>query len=98
LFKMKGRKEVLEYTEEQIMQICKSLKEIDNLTRKLQRKGISWNDFIDMRNKEKLPLYKIKTEKEEKFLYSEKEWKNFKINYFKEKKRGFPGHSDRDDP
>ncbi len=90
LFKMKGRKEVLEYTEEQIMQICKSLKEIDNLTRKLQRKGISWNDFIDMRNKEKLPLYKIKTEKEEKFLYSEKEWKNFKINYFKEKKEVSP--------
>ncbi len=86
LFKMKGTKEVLEYKEDQIRQICKSLKEIDLLVRKLQRKGIGWNEFIAMRNKDKMPLFKVKTEKEEKFIYSEKEFKTFKNSYLKEKK------------
>jgi DNA gyrase subunit B len=86
LFKMKGTKETLEYKEDQVRQICKNLKEIDTLVRKLQRKGISWNEFMAMRKKDKMPLYKTKTEKEEKFIYSEKEFKSFKNNYLKEKK------------
>ncbi|MDD5132050.1 MAG: DNA topoisomerase (ATP-hydrolyzing) subunit B [bacterium] len=86
LFKMKGAKEILEYKEDQIWQICKSLKDIDTLLRKLQRKGIDWNEFMAMRKKDKMPLYKIKTEKEDKFIYSEKEFKSFKNNYLKEKK------------
>lgn len=86
LYKMKGSKEILEYKEDQVRQICKNLKEIDNLVRKLQRKGISWNEFMAMRKKDKMPLYKIKTEKEDKFIYSEKEFKTFKNNYLKEKK------------
>jgi DNA gyrase subunit B len=86
LFKMKGLKEILEYKEDQVRQICKSLKDIDTLVRKLQRKGINWNEFMAMRKKDKMPLYKIKTEKEDKFIYSEKEFKSFKNNYLKEKK------------
>ena len=87
LFKMKGHKEVLEYKEDQIIQICKNLKDIDVLVRKLQRKGISWSDFMAMRKKgDKLPLFKVKTEKDEKFFYSEKEWKTFKNNYLRDKK------------
>ncbi|MDD5258826.1 MAG: DNA topoisomerase (ATP-hydrolyzing) subunit B [bacterium] len=86
LFKMKGTKETLEYKEDQVRQICKSLKDIDSLVRKLQRKGISWNEFMTMRKKDKMPLYKTKTEKEEKFIYSEKEFKSFKNSYLKEKK------------
>jgi DNA gyrase subunit B len=86
LFKIKGTKEVLEYKEDQIRQICKSLKEIDTLVRKLQRKGINWVEFMTMRKNDKLPLYKIKTETDEKFIYSEKEFKTFKNSYLKEKK------------
>ncbi len=87
LVQLKKGKEAMTFEENTLTGLLQGMVELKNLLRKLARKGITWDNYIEMRKKRPLPLYRIKTnEGEEKFLYSEKEWKNFKNEYLARKK------------
>ncbi len=68
------------FTETQFREIIKDLLELEKLSIALKRKGMSLEKFLVQRHPKtkKLPLYQIRTkEKEEIFVYSEKEFAHF---------------------
>jgi len=64
----------------------KNLIDFESYIKKLARKSVTWDNYIDFRKKEKLPLYKVETDDKPIYIYTDKEWKNFKVEYMKKKK------------
>lgn len=90
LFKLKGNKEVLEYEKSRLKGILKGLLNLEDLLKKINKKGITWKDYVRFRKTKKIPLYKIKIGEEVKYLYSEKEWKNLKGEFHEKKEKEMP--------
>lgn len=84
LFKLQDGKESLEYEEEKIKQILQGLMEMEGLLKKVGKKGITWENFLELNKSGRLPLYFVIETREkgtslkEKYLYSEKELKSFR--------------------
>lgn len=84
LFKFKDGKEILEYEEEKIGQILQGLLELEGLLKKVGKKGITWEGFLELYKAGRLPLYSViegggqDSSPKEKYLYSEKELKSFR--------------------
>ncbi|MFB0527791.1 MAG: DNA topoisomerase (ATP-hydrolyzing) subunit B [bacterium] len=84
LFKLKDGKVILEYEEEKIKQILQGLMDLEGLLKKLGKKGITWENFLELNKSDRLPLYSIVQAggkgslPKERYLYSEKELKNFR--------------------
>jgi len=57
------------------------LAEIENLFKKLSRKGVGVEDYFRFMKEGKFPLYKIDLEVPPRYIYTEKEWKVFKNDY-----------------
>lgn len=95
LFKLKDGKEILEYEEEKIKQILQGLMELERLLKKVGKKRITWENFLEMNRSGKLPLYSVMEAggqgslPKERYLYSEKELKGFRKELMeKEKSKG----------
>lgn len=95
LFKLKDGKEILEYEEEKIKQILQGLMELERLLKKVGKKRITWENFLEMNRSGKLPLYSVMEAggqgslPKERYLYSEKELKGFRKELMeKEKSEG----------
>ena len=78
LFQLKDGKETVAYEEAEVKKILKGLIEMEELLRKASKKGVAWAEFLKLRKKGKLPLYKVTTPEGDRYLYSDKEWKAFK--------------------
>lgn len=85
LSKWNNGKKLQDFDEKELRQAVDLSQEIESLVRKLDRKGVSWQEFLSLR-KDRLPLYRIDTEDEPKYIYTEKEWKKFKEEYLLAKK------------
>ncbi len=70
----------------QLKQALKWLTELENLLRKLTRKGLGLQDYLAFKAKEKLPLFRIDEDAGPRYIYTEKEWKKFKTDYLSERK------------
>lgn len=92
LFKLKDGKEILKYEEEKIKQILQGLMELEGLLKKVGKKGITWENFLELNKSGRLPLYSVIETKgkgvslKEKYLYSEKELKSFRKELTEEEK------------
>ncbi|OGS21969.1 MAG: DNA gyrase subunit B [Elusimicrobia bacterium RIFOXYA2_FULL_40_6] len=64
----------------------KELNELDILLKKLKKKKILWADYLSFRKKDKIPMFRVETEEEAIFIYSDKEWKQFKASYLEKNK------------
>jgi DNA gyrase subunit B len=63
-----------------------SLNELDNLTGKLARKGITWKEYLAFRSENKMPLYRVEDPGQEKrFIFTDKEWKDYKNEFLQKK-------------
>ena len=64
------------FTKNKFREIVNILVELEKLSQVVRRKGISFNAYMKLWNKEtgKLPLYRVRDEVGEKFLYTEKEF------------------------
>ncbi|MCX5782290.1 MAG: DNA topoisomerase (ATP-hydrolyzing) subunit B [Elusimicrobia bacterium] len=84
---LENGKETLEFDEKKLGQILSYLTELDNLTKKLQKKGIAWKDYLKFKESGKLPLYRIDEPENAKprYIYSDKEWKEFKNEFAKKR-------------
>ncbi len=87
LYRLQEKKEVLAYEEKELKEILATFMAIESLMHKLVKKGINWEEFLKLRKKEALPLYRVKTAEGEKFFYSDKERKDFIAAYVAEQKK-----------
>ncbi len=85
IFKLEKGKEVWEYEKEKVKNILNGLLKLEDLVTKINKKGISWETYMSFSKDKKFPLYKIKIKEENKYLYSEKEWKELKNEFQKNK-------------
>jgi len=81
-------KEVKKIENETLREIVANMSELDALLKKVKRKGIGWKEYLKFRNEEKLPLYRAIEDGNVRYIYSDKEWKEFK-NQMLEKRREF---------
>lgn len=86
IFELEKGKVSTEYDQKKLSSILKNLIEFETLIKKLVKKGVSWDDYLVFKKKEKFPLYKIESDNKPEYIYTEKEWKNFKAEYLKKKK------------
>ncbi|HAX62192.1 MAG TPA: DNA topoisomerase (ATP-hydrolyzing) subunit B [Elusimicrobia bacterium] len=86
IYELEKGKISTEYDQKKLSAILKNLIEFETLIKKLAKKGVFWDDYLSFKKKEKLPLYKIETDAQPEYIYTEKEWKNFKAEYLKKKK------------
>jgi len=70
----------------QLKSALKWLVELESLLRKLARKGLEMADYFVFKKKNKLPLYRINEDAGPRYIYTDKEWKSFKVEYLKGKK------------
>ena len=79
-------KETIKYDSSKLSKIVEQLNELDGLVRKLVRKGVSWQEYLEFR-KDKLPLYRIDDPAgaASRFIFSDKEWKEFKNEFLLKK-------------
>jgi len=86
-YTLEGGKEVLQFDEKKLGQILGYLTELDNLTRKLSKKNITWADYLKFKESAKLPLYRVESPESSKpgYIYTDKEWKEFKNEFSKKK-------------
>ncbi len=69
------------YKDKEVYSLFKDLIELDNLLKRLAKKKVFWKDYLKFREEKKMPLYRIETEDGISFIYSDKEWKQFKSLY-----------------
>jgi DNA gyrase subunit B len=86
IFELVKGKASKEFDSKELSGILKNLMSLEMLVKKLTKKGVTWEDYLGFKKKEKLPLRKIETEDKPIYIYTEKEWKNFKIDYIKKKR------------
>ncbi|MEW6556833.1 MAG: DNA topoisomerase (ATP-hydrolyzing) subunit B [Elusimicrobiota bacterium] len=86
IFELEKDKPSIQYDQKKLSAILKNLIEFETLVKKLAKKGVSWDGYLSFKKKGKFPLYKIETDTEPEYIYTEKEWKNFKAEYLKKKK------------
>ncbi|MDP2913406.1 MAG: DNA topoisomerase (ATP-hydrolyzing) subunit B [Candidatus Omnitrophota bacterium] len=64
-----------QFTDKQLKSILDALVELENLSNAIERRGVSFQKYISFRHKKtkKLPLYMIKVEYDDHFLYNDDE-------------------------
>ncbi|MDR1433869.1 DNA topoisomerase (ATP-hydrolyzing) subunit B [Candidatus Endomicrobiellum devescovinae] len=71
-------KEIKEIDDKTLRKIVTSISELDTLLKKIHKKGVVWKDYLKFKEEGKLPLYRTVVEGNVKYIYSDKEWKEFK--------------------
>ncbi|MBU1870430.1 MAG: DNA topoisomerase (ATP-hydrolyzing) subunit B, partial [Candidatus Omnitrophica bacterium] len=68
-------KEKQEFTDNQFESLLRSLVELDKLVRILEKKGVNFSKYLAFRNQKtkKMPVYRVKVEGKDQFLYTDKE-------------------------
>ncbi|MFH2069749.1 MAG: DNA topoisomerase (ATP-hydrolyzing) subunit B [Elusimicrobiota bacterium] len=84
LSQLNGSKKI--YRDKEIYAVSKDLIELDGLLKRLKKKNVLWDNYLEFRKKGKIPLYRVETEEGVSFINSDKEWKEFKSNYIAKKK------------
>jgi DNA gyrase subunit B len=64
----------------------KAMAELEALRKRLHKKGLEWADFLSLRKKGDFPLYRVEEETGPRFLYSEKEAKQWRDAFLEERK------------
>ena len=81
---VKDGKEIKEIDDKNLRRIVTNISELDTLIKKIAKKGVSWKEYLKLRAGKskredgKLPLYRIVQDGVAKYIYSDKEWKEFK--------------------
>ena len=69
------------FKDKEVYALFKDLVELDNLLKRLKKKKVFWKDFMEFKKNKRMPLYRVETEEGINFIYSDKEWKQFKSSY-----------------
>jgi DNA gyrase subunit B len=83
VLKLKGDKEAGVFDSDKLRALMKDMVEFELLRARLLRKGLNWDAFVEGYREEKLPLFIVQDGGKARFIYTEKEWKEFKPGYLK---------------
>ncbi|MCA6071931.1 MAG: DNA topoisomerase (ATP-hydrolyzing) subunit B [Endomicrobium sp.] len=75
---MQEGKAIKEVDDKTLRKIVTNISELDALLKKLQKKGVAWKEYLKFRDAGKLPLYRAVKDGNVQYIYSDKEWKEFK--------------------
>ncbi|MDR2437235.1 MAG: DNA topoisomerase (ATP-hydrolyzing) subunit B [Endomicrobium sp.] len=75
---LRDGKEIKEIDDKTLRKIVTNISELDGLLKKIYKKGVTWKDYLKFKGAGRLPLYRTVAEGEAKYIYSDKEWKDFK--------------------
>jgi DNA gyrase subunit B len=81
--------EIKEIDDKSLHKIVANINELDILLKKLRKKGVSWKEYLKFKKEGKLPLYRAVRDGIVEYIYSDKEWKEFKDQLL-EKRRELP--------
>jgi DNA gyrase subunit B len=70
--------EIKEIDDKSLRKIVANISELNILLKKLRKKGISWKEDLKFKKDGKLPLYVAEKDGRVEYIYSDKEWKEFK--------------------
>lgn len=73
LVKLKNGKEDIIFSEQKYKDILKSLSEVENIVKEIEKNDIMFHELIKFMEEKKMPMYKIQILGEVKYAYSEKE-------------------------
>ncbi|MCL2389357.1 MAG: DNA topoisomerase (ATP-hydrolyzing) subunit B [Elusimicrobia bacterium] len=73
-----GGSDIKTIDNKELSKIVSSVNELDGLIKKLSRKGVEWKDYLNFKKEEKMPIYRVQDQGKVSFIYSDKEWKEFK--------------------
>jgi DNA gyrase subunit B len=74
---------------EALRKIVINISELDLLLKKLHKKNISWADYLKFKNVGRLPLYRTVKDGNVQYIYSDKEWKEFKDEFLAKRRELF---------
>jgi DNA gyrase subunit B len=75
---MRDGVEIKEIDDKSLRKIVANISELDILLKKLRKKGVSWKEYLKFKKERKLPLYRVVKDGSVGYIYSDKEWKEFK--------------------
>ncbi len=64
--------------EKKLTQIVENIAELDGLIKKMTKKGINWTEYLKLKQEGKMPLFRVIDQEKVRYIYSDKEWKEFK--------------------
>ncbi|MDR1244113.1 MAG: DNA topoisomerase (ATP-hydrolyzing) subunit B [Endomicrobium sp.] len=81
MFLIKDGKAIKEIGFGTLKKIVENISELDVLLRKVQRKGITWSDYLKFHVEDTIPIYRVIKDGKVDYIYSDKEWKEFKEQF-----------------
>ncbi len=83
LVRLKDKKE---FTDKQFRRILELLTRLDNLLNQLRKRGIAWDEYVTYRDAktQELPLYLVRFDRQEKFLFNDEELSRFSSDWEKD--------------
>jgi DNA gyrase subunit B len=64
--------------EKKLTQIVENIAELDGLVKKMTKKGINWTEYLRLKKEGRMPLFRVIDQEKVRYIYSDKEWKEFK--------------------
>jgi DNA gyrase subunit B len=64
-----------------LKKIVENISELDVLLKRIQRKGVTWNDYLKFYSENRIPIYRVIKDGNVEYIYSDKEWKDFKDQF-----------------
>jgi DNA gyrase subunit B len=83
---MQDGKQIKEVDEKVLRKIVANISELDLLLKKLNRKSVTWKDYLKFKEAGQLPLYRTVKDGNVEYIYSSKEWKEFKDQLIEKRK------------
>jgi DNA gyrase subunit B len=71
--------EIKEVDDKSMRKIVANISELDIFLKKLQKKGVSWKEYLKFKKEGKLPLYRVVKGGSVEYIYSDEEWKEFRV-------------------
>ncbi len=75
-----------EIDQKELTKIVESISELDNLIIKITKKGLNWQEYLKFREEGKMPLFRVVDQNTVRYIYSDKEWKEFKAELAERKR------------
>ena len=75
-----------EIDQKELTKIVESISELDNLIIKITKKGLTWQEYLKFREEGKMPLFRVVDQNKVRYIYSDKEWKEFKAELAERKR------------
>lgn len=72
--------------QKELTKIVESISELDNLIIKITKKGLTWQEYLKFREEGKMPLFRVVDQNKVRYIYSDKEWKEFKAELAERKR------------